>query len=468
MTREELKKLINEIEEPDRAMMEKAAARQAELAKPPGSLGRLEDISVKIAGITGELAPNVTRQAIAVMSADNGVWEEGVACAPQSVTRAQTINFTRRLTGVGALSKNFGVDLLVTDVGVLDPIPDELYTDRPEVAVGAAAECATGSVAAIGKAELTEKGVLAGTGARAGIGVQAGDKVAAGTGARTEIGARAGKIWNRKIRPATNNIYKEAAMTEEEALLAIETGIEAARTLKKLGYGMIGVGEMGIGNTTTSTCLLAEFTGVPAAQIVGKGGGLSSDGYERKKAVVSGACERAERELGDRREDPIAVLAELGGFDIAAMAGAYIGAAACRLPVVIDGYISVVAALTADRIFDYYRVTSDVAGQSGCLDAAAQAVRAGQPGKPAGPTFRLADFMFASHKSFERGYEVAVEALGLEPMLLLGMRLGEGSGCPIAFKVIESAVAVMRDMATFEEAAINDDYLDEIRLGDSF
>lgn len=462
MTREELKKLINEIEEPDRAMMEKAAARQAELAKPPGSLGRLEDISVKIAGITGELAPNVTRQAIAVMSADNGVWEEGVACAPQSVTRAQTINFTRRLTGVGALSKNFDVDLLVTDVGVLDPIPDELYTDRPEVAVGAATECATGSVAAIGKAELTEKGVLAGSKVAAGIGVLVGAGVQAG------IGVQAGKIWNKKIRPATNNIYKEAAMTEEEALLAIGTGIEAARTLKKLGYGMIGVGEMGIGNTTTSTCLLAEFTGVPAAQIVGKGGGLSSDGYERKKAVVSGACERAESELGDRREDPIAVLAELGGFDIAAMAGAYIGAAACRLPVVIDGYISVVAALTADRIFDYYRVTSDVAGQSGCLDAAAQAVRAGQPGKPAGPAFRLADFMFASHKSFERGYEVAVEALGLEPMLLLGMRLGEGSGCPIAFKVIESAVAVMRDMATFEEAAINDDYLDEIRLGDSF
>ena len=434
-------------------MMEKAAARQAELAKPPGSLGRLEDISVKIAGITGELAPNVTRQAIAVMSADNGVWEEGVACAPQSVTRAQTINFTRRLTGVGALSKNFGVDLLVTDVGVLDPIPDELYTDRPEIAVGAAAECATGSVAAIGKAVVTEKGVPAGGKVAAGIGVLAGTGARAGIGARAGTGVQAGKIWNRKIRPATNNIYKEAAMTEEEALLAIETGFEAARTLKKLGYGMIGVGEMGIGNTTTSTCLLAEFTGVPAAQIVGKGGGLSSDGYERKKAVVSGACERAESELGDRREDPIAVLAELGGFDIAAMAGAYIGAAACRLPVVIDGYISVVAALTADRIFDYYRVTSDVAGQ---------------PGKPAGPAFRLADFMFASHKSFERGYEVAVEALGLEPMLLLGMRLGEGSGCPIAFKVIESAVAVMRDMATFEEAAINDDYLDEIRLGDSF
>lgn len=419
MTRENLVEIINKIAPPDRAMMERAAARQAELAKPPGSLGRLEDISVKIAGITGELAPDITKQAIAVMSSDNGVWEEGVACAPQSVTRAQTINFTRRLTGVGALSKNFGVDLLVTDVGVLDPIPRELYTDRPEVAVGAAAECATGSGARAGKEAPT------------GIGMSAGKE------------APAGKIWNRKIRPATNNIYKEAAMTEEEALLAIKTGIEAARTLKKLGYGMIGVGEMGIGNTTTSTCLLAEFTGVPAAGIVGKGGGLSSDGYERKKAVVSGACERAESELGDRKEDPIALLAQLGGFDIAAMAGVYIGAAACRLPVVIDGYISVVAALTADRIFDYYRVTADVA-------------------------FRLADYMFASHKSFERGYEVAVKALGLEPMLLLGMRLGEGSGCPIAFKVIESAVAVMRDMATFEEAAINDDYLEEIRLGDSF
>ncbi len=415
MKREELIKAINEIREPDRAMMEKAAARQAELAKPPGSLGRLEDISIKLAGITGEMAADVTKQAIIVMSSDNGVWAEGVACAPQSVTRAQTINFTRRLTGVGALSKNFGVDLLVTDMGVLEPIPEELYTDDAATAV------------------------------------------------------RERKIWNRKIRPATDNIYKEAAMTEEEALEAIGTGMEAAKTLKDLGYGIIGIGEMGIGNTTTSTCLLAEFTGLAAAQIVGKGGGLSSDGYERKKAVVSGACERAEGELGDRKTDPVALLAQLGGFDIAAMAGAFIGAALYRMPVVIDGYISVVAALAADRIFEHYRTPEAAgAGHSSCPEATAPAVRAGQPGKPAGPAFRLADFMLASHKSFERGYEAAVEALGLEPMLLLGMRLGEGSGCPIAFKVIESAVAVMRDMATFEEAAINDGYLEEIRRGDSF
>lgn len=396
MTRENLVEILNRITAPDAEMMARAEKRQAELAKPPGSLGRLEDISVKIAGITGELAPDITKQAIAVMSSDNGVWEEGVACAPQSVTRAQTINFTRRLTGVGALSKNFGVDLLVTDMGVLDPIPSELYTDDAATAV------------------------------------------------------RERKIWNRKIRPATDNLYKKAAMTEDEALRAIETGIEAAKALKDLGYGIIGIGEMGIGNTTTSTCLLAELTGLEAATLVGKGGGLSSDGFEKKKAVVSGACERAEGELGDRKSDPIALLAQLGGFDIAAMAGAYIGAALYRIPVVIDGYISVVAALTADRIFDFYR-TIDI-----------------QEKPHANGGFRLADFMFASHKSFERGYEVAVEALGLEPMLLLGMRLGEGSGCPIAFKVIESAVAVMRDMATFEEAAINDDYLEEIRRGDSF
>ena len=135
MTRENLVEILNRITAPDAEMMARAEKRQAELAKPPGSLGRLEDISVKIAGITGELAPDITKQAIAVMSSDNGVWEEGVACAPQSVTRAQTINFTRRLTGVGALSKNFGVDLLVTDMGVLDPIPSELYTDDAATAV---------------------------------------------------------------------------------------------------------------------------------------------------------------------------------------------------------------------------------------------------------------------------------------------------------------------------------------------
>ncbi|MBO4725670.1 MAG: nicotinate-nucleotide--dimethylbenzimidazole phosphoribosyltransferase [Firmicutes bacterium] len=397
MTRENLVEKVNKITPPDGGAIRLAEERQAQLAKPPGSLGKLEDISIKLAGITGEMAPDVTKQAIIVMSSDNGVCEEGVACAPQSVTRAQTINFTRRLTGVGALSKNFGVDLLVTDMGVKDSIPEGLYTDDAATAV------------------------------------------------------RESKIWNRKIHPATGNIYKEAAMTEEEALTAIETGIEAAKALKGLGYGLIGIGEMGIGNTTTSTCLLAELAGVPAAQIVGKGGGLSDDGFARKKAVVTESCERAEGTLGARKSDPVALLAELGGFDIAAMAGAYIGAALCRIPVVIDGYISVVAALVADRIFDYYR-TIDIQDK---------------PHTNA-DSFRLADFMLASHESFERGYSVAIKELELSPMLLLGMRLGEGSGCPIAFKVIESAVAVMRDMATFEEAAINDEYLDEIRRGDSF
>lgn len=402
MEKDRLKQLINEIKAPDRESMDAARRRQAELAKPPGSLGKLEDLTIQIAGIRGQAICPVEKQAIAVMSADNGVWEEGVACAPQTVTMAQTINFTRRLTGVGALSKNFGVDLLVTDMGIACDMPEALYTNDPRAAV-------------------TER-----------------------------------KVWNRSLGKGTKNLYKTAAMTEGQALDAIETGILAAKTLSEMGYEVFGVGEMGIGNTTSSACLLSALCGLEAERTVGRGGGLSDEGYAKKLRVVETAVRRLRGKMAaggrrlDETPDPVTVLAEMGGFDIAAMAGAFLGAGLYRLPVVIDGYISAVAALVAKKIFDYYYEGPD--GSGGEESAKAD----------------ITDFMIASHQSFEIGYMAAMEALGLSPMLLLGMRLGEGSGCPIAFKVIEAAEAAMRDMATFEEAAINDDYLEEIRRTDAF
>ena len=371
-----LYELIGKIPPVDEKAIAEARDRQAYLAKPPGSLGTLEDISVKIAGITGKAVGNdVTKQCIAVMSADNGVVEEGVASAPQSVTLSQTINFTRRYTGVSSMAKYFGIDLLVTDVGVAMEIPKELYTDSM----------------------LTEDG-------------------------RIPV-----KIVNRRIANGTRNLAKEPAMTREQAVEAMLIGFEAADAAKRSGAQLFGIGEMGIGNTTTSSALLSALTGAKAEDLVGRGGGLNDEGLSKKVKIVKDAVNMY------CMSDPIDKLANIGGFDICAMVGAFLGAAVNRMPVVIDGFISIVAACYAREL------------------------------NP-----RVVDYMFASHKSYEIGYTIAMDRLGLRPMFDLSMRLGEGSGCPIAFKIIETAVASMNIMKTLEEAAIDADYLEEIRRDNLF
>jgi nicotinate-nucleotide--dimethylbenzimidazole phosphoribosyltransferase len=362
---------IKQIEPLNEKAMEVARKRQASLAKPPGSLGRLEDISIQMAGITGNVYNVVNKRCVVVLSADNGVEEEGISSAPKSVTTAQTINFTRRLTGVGVLSKNTGSDLLVVDVGIDCDLPQGLLSEDAHDFVD-------------------------------------------------------NKIINRKLGYGTKNLCKEAAMTREEVIKALFIGMEMAQVTKEMGYELLGVGEMGIGNTTTSAAVLCALTGCPVEDVVGRGGGIVDSAFEKKKAIVDKA---AHQEFSDE----IDILAKVGGFDLAAMTGVFIGAAVEKLPIVVDGYISAVAALLAERL---------------------------APGSK--------EYMIASHESFEVGYRKAMEELGLEPMMNLGMRLGEGSGCPLAFLVIEQALGVMRDMATFEQAAINDDYLDEIRKGNCF
>ena len=381
MNRTELDVVIKSIKPADRQAIIQAKARQAQLAKPPGSLGGLEEMSVRIAGMTGQVINRIGKGCVAVFCADNGVVAEGVASAPQSVTRAQTINFTRRLTGVGALAKSYDSELLIVDMGVRDPIPAELYDTVP----------------------LRDTS----------------------------------KIVDRRLRPQgeTDNIASGPAMTQEEALQAIAAGLEMAEAVHRAGFSILGVGEMGIGNTTTSAALLSAVTGRSSDETVGRGGGVNDEGFVRKKEIVDEVSAQF-RESGGimasslqaQPEQMLAALARMGGFDICAMAGAYLGAAARRMPVVIDGYISAAAALAA-------RVLAPAA----------------------------ADYMIASHQSYEKGYMLAIEAMGLKPFLSLDMRLGEGSGCPIAFSVIRGACDVMANMATFEEAAINDDYLEEIR-----
>ena len=374
---EKLKGIIDLIDKNgglDEAAVKEAKARQEVLAKPTGALGTLEDISIQLAGITGKTKNSMTKQAIVIMSADNGVVEEGVASAPQSVTLSQTINFTRRLTGVSSMAKYFDIDLLVVDTGVKMAIPSSLYTD-----------------------EMTEEGRLT------------------------------SKITNRRIADGTRNLAKEPAMTEDEALRAVMIGIEAAKAIKDCDYDIFGVGEMGIGNTTTSACVLAALCGKAGEEVVGRGDGLNDEGFAKKIRIVDDAIR------GLDPSDVLGILARVGGFDICAMTGAFLGAAYYRIPVVIDGYISAVAALCAYRL-------------------APKAV----------------NFMFGSHLSKEKGYVIAMDALGIKPYFNLGMRLGEGSGCPISFKIIETACAAMNGMATFAEGAIDADYLEEGKKGNFF
>lgn len=357
-----LQKLLTEIQLADGNAMSLAEKRQAQLAKPPGSLGKLEEISIRVAGMTGKLNNSFSKKRVLVFAADNGVCEEGVSSAPQSVTLAQTVNLTRGLTGCGTLCRHFGVELQVWDVGVKEDV-----------------NCAA--------------------------------------------------VIARKIAPGTANLFREPAMSRSQALQAIMTGAEAAAEAADEEVDILGIGEMGIGNTTTSSAVLAALTGKNAVEVTGRGGGITDSAFEKKKNVIDGALALHKPDASD----PVDVLTKVGGFDIAAMCGAFLGAAAKRIPVVIDGFISVVAALCAVRLCPAAR-----------------------------------DYLLPSHASYERGYVLACNELRLEAFLNLGMRLGEGSGCPIAFEIVEAACAVLSEMATFEEADINDDYLDEIRTGDKF
>lgn len=367
-----LHKILSNIEKGNEKVIKRAKERQDQLIKPPESLGKLEDISIKYAGITGKVINKIDKTCVIILSADNGVIEEGVASAPNSVTTMQTINFTRRLTGVGALAKTFNTDLCVVDMGVKDDLPKELLSDDANDFVN-------------------------------------------------------NKIINRRMGPGTKNLLKEKAMSEEEVYKCIETGMEMVRTAKNLGYSVIGVGEMGIGNTTTSSSVLTAITKCDARYVVGRGGGLNDTGLEKKIAIV--------KEVGENRSytDVIDILASVGGYDIAAMVGVYLGAALDKMPVVIDGYISVVAAFAAAKLAP-----------------------------------KATDYMFASHISKEPGYLIAMQELELSPILDLDMRLGEGTGCILAFEIIKGALGVMSGMATFAEGEINDEYLEEIREGRCF
>ena len=355
----ELNDILTKVLPLDLVAINQARQRQAQLAKPPGSLGRLEDLSIQLAGITGQVHNKIKKKHLLVFAADNGVVEEGVSSAPQSVTLMQTINLTRHKTGASTLCKHFGCEITVCDVGV--------------------------------NADVKEP-----------------------------------KVLNRKIAYGTQNIVNGPAMSREQAVQAIFTGIELAQNTDA---DVLGIGEMGIGNTTTSSAVLSVLLDADVDAVTGRGGGITDASFLKKKQVIKDAIAINSPD----KNDVIDVLAKVGGFEIAAMCGAFIGCAATRRPVVIDGFISAVAALCA------YKLCPNVRG-----------------------------YLIPSHASYEIGYKLAMDAIELQPLFLLGMRLGEGSGCPLAFEILDAACAIISDMATFDQAGIDDGYLDEIREGDKF
>ena len=309
MTEQELQAYIAAIRPADEAAMTAARRRQAELAKPPGSLGKLEDMAVRMAGVTGQVCPEVKKCRVAVFAADNGVVAEGVSCAPQSVTVQQAVNMTRRKTGMSALAQTFGDDVTVYDVGIAVDVP-----------------CPA--------------------------------------------------VVNRKVRYGTANMAAEPAMTRAEALQALAVGMEAAAQAKADGISVLGIGEMGIGNTTTSAAVLSVLLDAAVETVTGRGGGLTDEGFDRKKQVLRRALALHRPD----KNDVLDVLHKVGGLDIAAMTGAFLGCAHEGIAAAVDGYISVVAALCAVHL---------------CPAAA--------------------DYLFLSHQSYELGYARAAQALGLTP-----------------------------------------------------
>lgn len=351
-----LEHTIKSITESDYKTIEKANKYIDNLTKPIGSLGKLEEIAARYAGITGKVFNEVHKRNIIVMCSDNGICDEGVSSADQIITKVMTESIPEMVTGVGVLAKFAKADLTVVDVGVKEEI------DSP-------------------------------------------------------------KVLNKKIKRGTANIAKGSAMTYEEAIKAIEVGIEVTDELCNEGYDLFGTGEMGIGNTSTSAAVIAAILGEDIDEVVGKGVGLTEEQFENKKNVLRKALEIN----NPNKDDVIDVLSKVGGLDIAGMCGCFLSAAKNKKPIVIDGVISCAAALCAYKLNKHCK-----------------------------------EYMFTSHKSYEKAVNYVFDYMNLEPMLYLDMRLGEGSGCPLAFNIIEAALYVVNNMATFEGVGIGENSKDKL------
>jgi nicotinate-nucleotide--dimethylbenzimidazole phosphoribosyltransferase len=342
--------LVQAIQPLDAEAMRSARARQEQLTKPPGALGRLEDLSVQLAGIFREPLPTPGAGAIVVAAADHGVARHGVSAYPPEVTAQMVLNFLAGGAAVNVLARQANARVVIVDAGVDGALPD-----HPA-------------------------------------------------------------LLRRARMRGCNDIAAGPAMSRATAELLLLDGATLASELVSEGAGLVSIGDMGIGNTTPSAAITAAFTRLSAELVTGRGTGVSDERLAGKVARVQAAL--AVNQVDPT--DPVGVLAGVGGLEIGFLAGVCLGAAAAQRPVIVDGFIATAAALIAQAIAP-----------------------------------ELGSYLIAAHRSAERGHHAALAHLGLEPLLDLNMRLGEGTGAALAMGIVRAAAAILREMATFADAGVS-------------
>ncbi len=353
---------INAIEPIDKVLLKKTQSRLDNLTKPQGSLGRLEELAKQIVAITRTENPEFRHKAIFTMAGDHGVAEEGVSAYPQEVTQQMIYNFLSGGAGINVLARHIGAKVIVVDMGVRKKIEYR------------------------------------------------------GQGADNKIKT----FIDKKIASGTKNIAKGPAMTRQQAVRSIEAGIEAFKEVNKQEkIDIVGIGDMGIGNTTPSSAIIAVLSDEEPKSVTGRGTGVDSAAFENKVKVI----EKALAINKPDQKDPIDILAKLGGFEIGGLCGVTLAAVEQKVPVVIDGFIATAGALLAYEL---------------C---------------PA-----VKEYLIASHNSVERGHIIMLGRMGLRPLLNLDLRLGEGTGSALGIFVCEAAVKILTQMATFEAAGVSESF----------
>jgi nicotinate-nucleotide--dimethylbenzimidazole phosphoribosyltransferase len=336
----------------DGSFRAKAKERLDQLTMPHWALGRLLDLAIDLAGMTRSLHPAVDKRVVVVMAGDHGVVADGVSQYPQEVTCQMILNFLRGGAGINAVSRVSGAEVMVVNMGIAGALEESVEMK---------------------------------------------------------------KLISRPVGPGTRNMLNGPAMSREEAVRSVETGMELALNLGS-SFNLFATGDMGIGNTTPSSAIVSTITGTPPAEVTGRGTGIDEQTFEHKIRVIAKSIEVNKPDPADALD----VLSKVGGFEIGGIAGLILGVASLGKPVLIDGFISTAAALIAHGL---------------------------------APS--AADYMIASHRSVERGHRVALEHLHQRPLLDLDLRLGEGTGAALAMNLVEAAVRIMTEMATFEEAAVS-------------
>ncbi len=346
-----LKQTIGNIKLLDQTAMNAARDRQNNLTKPVGSLGRLEEISIQLAGIFRDPMPKIKDKVIVIMAGDHGIAAAGVSAYPQEVTSQMVLNFLNEGAAINALAGHVEARILVVDMGVafeFEPHPD---------------------------------------------------------------------LVSNKIALGTQNMLEGPAMTLEQAEAAVMAGLEVVTAEIEKGLDIVGTGDMGIGNTTPSAAIAAVLTGEPPVKIAGRGTGVDDEGFARKISAIETA-------INVNKPDPKAgldILAKVGGFEIGGLTGVILGAAAHNKAVMLDGFISTAAAMIAVSIAP-----------------------------------EVKSYLISAHRSQEHGHQLMLDWLGLDPLVDLNFRLGEGTGAALGISIAEAACKVLSEMTTFAEAGVSE------------